>query len=201
MISTLSLPALHAAGVDFWLGNGHKWLYSPKGSCVLWVAPAYRDWTSHRGVVPNIISGLGEFTSEFAETGTKDYTAYLAMRDALAFRASIGGDAAIMQWIRALAWDGGQVLSRAFGNTPTMASKEMTSALIDVQLPRWAAPAKAANLTAALMARHNAFAVVYGPYVLPDGTDLGYWTRVSAQVYLDLSSFEQLAAWMLELLQ
>lgn len=123
MISALSLPALHAAGVDFWLGNGHKWLYSPKGSCVLWVAPAYRDWTSHRGVVPNIISGLGEFTSEFAETGTKDYTAYLAMRDALAFRASIGGDAAIMQWIRALAWDGGQVLSRAFGNTPTMASK------------------------------------------------------------------------------
>ena len=121
--SALSLPALHAAGVDFWLGNGHKWLYSPKGSCVLWVAPAYRDWTSHRGVVPNIISGLGEFTSEFAETGTKDYTAYLAMRDALAFRASIGGDAAIMQWIRALAWDGGQVLSRAFGNTPTMASK------------------------------------------------------------------------------
>ncbi len=33
----VDLSELAGAGVDFWLGNGHKWLYSPKGSCVLWV--------------------------------------------------------------------------------------------------------------------------------------------------------------------
>jgi hypothetical protein len=123
------------------------------------------------------------------------------MRDALDFRVSIGGDDAIMPYIRQLAWDGGQVLSRAFGNTPTMAPKEMTSALVDVQLPSWADPAKLINLTQTLYARHNTFVVIYGPYILPDGTNLGYWTRVSAQIYLDLSSFETLAQWILEALQ
>jgi isopenicillin-N epimerase len=27
----VNIPQLAAAGVDFWLGNGHKWFYSPKG--------------------------------------------------------------------------------------------------------------------------------------------------------------------------
>ena len=130
----------------------------------------------------------------------KDYTAYLSMRDALAFRDTIGGDAAIMPYIRDLAWQGGQVLSHAFGTTPTMAPQDMTSALVDVQLPSWADPAKAANLTAALYAKHNTFVVVYGPYILPDGTNLGYWTRVSAQIYLDLSAFQSLAHWILDAL-
>lgn len=27
----VSMRQLDAAGIDFWVGNGHKWLYSPKG--------------------------------------------------------------------------------------------------------------------------------------------------------------------------
>jgi hypothetical protein len=91
------------------------------------------------------------------QTGTKDYTAYLAMLDALHFRESIGGDAAIMPYIRSLAWQGGQILSKAFGNTITMASQDMTSGMVDVQLPTWANETLLANLTMDLAARRNTF--------------------------------------------
>ncbi len=36
------------------------------------------------------------------------------------------------------------------------------------------------------------------PYTLPDGTNLGWWCRISAQIYLDESSFHTLAAWILD---
>jgi len=79
------------------------------------------------------------------------------MSDALHFRESIGGDAAIMPYIRSLAWQGGQILSKAFGNTITMASQDMTSGMVDVQLPTWANATLLANLTTDLVARRNTF--------------------------------------------
>lgn len=196
----VNIPDLAAAGVDFWLGNGHKWLFSPKGSCVLWVSEEHRDWSSRHGVVPNIISVLSDdFEKEFADTGTKDYTPYLAMKDALEFRQSLGGDSKILPYIRDLAWQGGQLLSQLFGGTATMATESLTSAMVDVQLPATTDPTKFSNLTTALLDQHDAFVVAY-QYSLPDGTDLGYWIRVSAQVYLDMKSFEDLGTWILDLI-
>lgn len=177
----VDIPTLAAVGVDFWFGNGHKWLFSPKGSCILWVSAGFRDWTSRRGVVPSTISTLGTFEAEFAETGTRDYTPFLAFRDALSFRGGLGGDAAIMPYIRGFAWQGGQELSAAIGGTQTIGPAAMTAAMVDVGIP-----AAADGLSTALLADHNAFLVVYGPYLLPDETDLGYWIRLSAQIYLDL---------------
>jgi hypothetical protein len=98
-------------------------------------------------------------TDEFAETGTKDYTSYLGMYDALQFRQGLGGDTIIMPYIRTLAWQGAQILSEAFGNTPTMAQQDATSGLFDVQLPVWASQSKLANLTTDLIATRNTFVV------------------------------------------
>jgi hypothetical protein len=33
----VDLRRLEAAGVDYWISDAHKWLFSPKGSAVLWV--------------------------------------------------------------------------------------------------------------------------------------------------------------------
>lgn len=82
----VDMKALSASGADVWVGNGHKWLYSPKGSALLWAAPGL-----HRLLVPTVISSEfkngGDFLDEFLYTGTRDYTSFIAMDAALNFRA------------------------------------------------------------------------------------------------------------------
>jgi len=197
---TVNITELSIAGVDFWVGNGHKWLYSPKGAAVLWVSESFRDWRSQHGIVPNVISSLGSFSEEFSYTGTKDYTSFLAVHDALSFREKVGGDAAIIQYLKETAWNAGRILSAAFGNTLTMAPQDMVAGMVDVQLPLWATSESLANLTTNLLALHNAYLVVY-EYISPNGTHFGWWCRISAQIYLDLSSFNLLAQWVLHLLK
>lgn len=114
-------------GADYYLSNGHKWLFSPKGSAVLWVRRDYQD-----GVVPTVISSEFQdstFVSRFEYTGTRDYSNMLAMRDALAFRASIGGEAAIVGYIGGLAAWAGQYLA-ALWQTDLIAPLSMVGAMV-----------------------------------------------------------------------
>ena len=47
----VDMRTLESAGVDYWMGNGHKWLYSPKGSAIMWVQSA-RQFE----IVPTVVS-------------------------------------------------------------------------------------------------------------------------------------------------
>lgn len=38
----IDLQRIAASGVDFYVANGHKWLYSPKGSAILWISPKWQ---------------------------------------------------------------------------------------------------------------------------------------------------------------
>src|SRR5947207_6751787 len=79
----LDVPAL---GADWYVGNCHKWLFAPKGSGFLW---ARRD--AQAGLHPPVIShGYGKgFTAEFDWTGTRDFSAWLAVPDAIEFYAEM----------------------------------------------------------------------------------------------------------------
>jgi len=86
----LDLPAL---GADFYAGNCHKWLCAPKGAGFLYARPE-----AQRLIEPLIVGwGWGEdreltFGSDFLDylqyPGTKDYAAYLAVPDAIAYQAT-----------------------------------------------------------------------------------------------------------------
>lgn len=86
---------LEAIGADFYFGNAHKWLCSPKGAAFLHTRRARQAW-----ITPPIIGwGWGveramSFGSDYLDAlqwlGTNDLSAYLTVPDAIAFQEARG---------------------------------------------------------------------------------------------------------------
>jgi isopenicillin-N epimerase len=79
---------LEALGVDFYAGNCHKWLMSPKGAAFLYVRPEYQ-----RLIEPLVVSwgdkslpGSSAFIQENEFQGTRDIAAFLSVPAAIRFR-------------------------------------------------------------------------------------------------------------------
>ncbi|GAB3058574.1 aminotransferase class V-fold PLP-dependent enzyme [Intrasporangium mesophilum] len=85
-----ALPGVdvESLGVDFWVGNLHKWAFSPRSAAALWVAPRHRDT-----VRPRVTSwSHGEpFPASFDLQGTVDHSAWLAVPDGIDFWHRLGG--------------------------------------------------------------------------------------------------------------
>jgi isopenicillin-N epimerase len=87
---------LDALGADFYAGNCHKWLMAPKGSAFLQVRPELQAMInplviSHGWTADNQEPGpFGNtpFVDNLEMQGTRDPSAWLAVPDAIAFRAS-----------------------------------------------------------------------------------------------------------------
>mmetsp|Transcript_19410 Transcript_19410/g.54054 ORF Transcript_19410/g.54054 Transcript_19410/m.54054 type:complete len:210 (-) Transcript_19410:83-712(-) len=86
----VDLQALHAAGVEYFTGNCHKWLCGPRGTAFLWIAPDRKS-----SILPAIVShgsGCG-FTSDFSWDGNRDYSGILGLSAAVAFHKAVGMEA------------------------------------------------------------------------------------------------------------
>ena len=89
--------ALDALGADFYSGNCHKWLMTPKGSAFLHVRPELQGlinplvishgWTAE-SKEPGAKGAFGNspFIDEIEMQGTRDPSAFLAIPSAIAFR-------------------------------------------------------------------------------------------------------------------
>jgi hypothetical protein len=111
--------------VDFYFGNCHKWMYAPKGSAFMWVAPSQRNPTFPE---PTVISSTGnrDFLGRFAYTGTRDYTSLAALPAAFRFRSEIlGGDKAIFRYCHSLAKEAADFLTGLW-NTALLVSHYRT---------------------------------------------------------------------------
>jgi isopenicillin-N epimerase len=88
--------SLDALGADFYAGNCHKWLMAPKGSAFLYVRPELQSminplvishgWTADNAH-PAPFGGTA-FVDSIEMQGTRDPSAWLAVPDAIAFRAA-----------------------------------------------------------------------------------------------------------------
>jgi isopenicillin-N epimerase len=100
-----------ALGADHWVGNLHKWAYTPRGSAVLWSRPG-------ADVTPGVLSWQLEdgYAAAFDYPGTWDYAGWLAAPDGLAYWAALGGWDLTAR-LSALAGDGQRRLAAALGTS------------------------------------------------------------------------------------
>jgi isopenicillin-N epimerase len=75
-----------ALGADHWVGNLHKWAYTPRGSAILWSRPG-------AAVTPGVLSWRLEdgYAESFDYPGTWDYAGWLAVPDGLAYWEALDG--------------------------------------------------------------------------------------------------------------
>lgn len=94
---------------DIYLGNCHKWMFTPKGVAFLYVASRLRN---EKYPQPTVISSTGwrDFPGRYVYTGTRDYTNMCSIEYGLLFRASLGGDAEISTYCRQLLIDASDLL-------------------------------------------------------------------------------------------
>lgn len=132
--------ALDELGADFYTGNFHKWLCSPKGSAFLHVRAPYQS-----GVDPLIISwGLAEgaeasFVKRNQIQPTGDYSAYLTVPSALDFQQRHHWRARRAE-CHALARDLRQRLAEVLGTPPITPDSEVAdyawfAQMVAAQLP------------------------------------------------------------------
>jgi isopenicillin-N epimerase len=100
-----------ALGAHHWIGNLHKWAYTPRGSAILWSRPG-------ADVPPGVLSWQLDdgYAAAFDYPGTWDYAGWLAAGDGLAYWESLGGWEAVARHA-ALAAEGQRTVAEALGVT------------------------------------------------------------------------------------
>ena len=179
----LELDALGDMGVDWYVGNGHKWLFAPKGCGFIVATPE-----GQRNLHPVVISNyFGEgFEQEFAWSGTGDPSARLAVTAALEFIEALGVDR-YRNALQLQACEAAQSVAAAWGVMPG-APPEMFAGMVTLPLPVYE-PANAqtvARWRRKLLDEHR----IEVPVIAIEGR---LWVRISAQVYNELSDCEALA--------
>jgi isopenicillin-N epimerase len=171
-------------GADFYTGNCHKWLYAPKGSAFLYVDPKHQKEIHPTNISHNYLT---TFKSEFDWVGTHDPTAWLSVGAALAFIDEMGANN-MRSYGHNLALDARKMLTNSFSSN-ILAPEEMIGMLATIQLP--GNPTDTDKHTATLHDRLRDEFHCELPVIVMDGHT---YVRLSAQVYNQMSEYEQLAA-------
>jgi len=177
----LTIPSL---GVDWYVGNLHKWAYAPRSCGFLWAPPERQH-----GLHPPVISwgmDLG-FAEEFDWMGTRDPSPWLAAPEGIAMMSELGFEE-IRRYNHDLAWGAARMLSERWGTRLPM-GEAMVGAMATLPLPERCGSTKedAARLRDALLFEDRI------EVQLHSWSDR-LWVRVSAQIYNEMADYERLAA-------
>uniref|UniRef100_A0A6B2L844 Aminotransferase class V domain-containing protein n=1 Tax=Arcella intermedia TaxID=1963864 RepID=A0A6B2L844_9EUKA len=198
----VDIHSLAALGMDFWVGNIHKWMYGPKGSAVMWMKPTFQE-----KVVPPVISsayttgvtpGQSNYLSRFQYTGTRDYSAWCSIGASIDFRSAVGEED-IRSWNLKLSKWAQDYLAKLW-KTEILVPPEMTAMMSHTRLPekikrkeevRW--------LTKCLLEQYGIFVVIFS--LVNQNGEESYWTRLSAQIFLEESDIIHFGNTVLKLIE
>jgi selenocysteine lyase/cysteine desulfurase len=189
---------------DFWISNCHKWLSTKRGSAVLYVPKRNQNKirtsfpTSH-GYIPLGKPRAPNFVEQHEFNGTQDFSSYLSIGPALDFRESLGGEKRITEYCHNLAMEGGKRLAEILGTKVMDETGELTANMTNVLLPySWiasASPEENTKLIDNIYERLYARNCFVGLFVHENK----WWTRVSAQIWNEISDFEFVGKVLLEI--
>ncbi|WP_193170803.1 aminotransferase class V-fold PLP-dependent enzyme [Nisaea nitritireducens] len=168
---------------DWYTGNCHKWMFAAKGCAFLWTAPEHRASTH-----PLVIShGYSDgYIDEFDWVGTRDASAQLSLPAALSFMDAYGTDN-IRRYNTELANRAADLLAAAW-NTERGSGQALTGSMATIRLPDGLGDSQQdADTLRADLVDHDRIQV---PIRYMAG---GLWCRISAQIYNDVTEYENLA--------
>ncbi|MBV9154246.1 MAG: aminotransferase class V-fold PLP-dependent enzyme, partial [Alphaproteobacteria bacterium] len=173
------VPAL---GVDWYVGNLHKWAFAAKGTGVIWCSPEHQA-ELHPIAISHYL-GQG-FAAEFDYSGTRDNSNWLAVPAALDYFDGLGPEA-VCAHNASLAEAAGTLLAKAWG-TETAAGPGFRPSMASVRLPGLGGDRETLlRVAKRLRQQHGIIAGVMS-------LDGGLWIRVSAQIYNEIGDYERLA--------
>jgi isopenicillin-N epimerase len=177
----LDIPSL---GVDWYVANLHKWMWTPRSSGILW-APSERQKDLH----PAVISwGLDQgFTAEFDLPGTRDPAAHLAAPAAIAMMREFGV-AEVQQYNHALAWNGARRLAERW-NVAFETPEAMIGTMATVALPESVGRTADESLDV-----RDRLLFTHGIEVQLHSFRDRLYVRISAQIYNTMDDIDRLAA-------
>jgi isopenicillin-N epimerase len=167
--------------VDFWVGNLHKWVCSPRPCAVMRVAPEWHDVI--RPLVPSWNYAAG-FQPAFDWQGTLDPVPLLTIPDALDFWDALGWDN-VRRHQRALVTAGAHHAADSIG-TSVAVRDEFTAAMRLVRLPIALDLERSVALTKTL-------ATEFGVVVYVTGHAGESFVRVCGQLYNTAEDYQRLA--------
>ncbi|KAI9245323.1 pyridoxal phosphate-dependent transferase [Sporodiniella umbellata] len=189
---------------DFFVTNCHKWLFTPRGCAILYVAkrnqglihPTSINYAYKHHENPDDSSS---FQEEYYP-GVMDLRPYLTVHAGIKYRESLGGEEAIRKYTHELAVEGGELVAKLL-DTQVMenSTKTLTANMVNVELP---IPSTVTLSDAEMFSyfmkksiyEHNTTLVVYK-------NNGKWWVRLCAQVYLDLEDFKAVGEILLKLLK
>lgn len=187
---------IQETGAEYFGGNCHKWICTPKGSAFLYVREDMQ-----KNIHPLIISqtydkpvGSKRWSGQFMWTGTSDYTPWLCIPEAIDFMGSLMGSwEKLREYNRNLVLLGRNLVLQklnAFAPSPD----SMIGSLSTIQLPiPYKQPEYSFNYT------HPVGTLLYSKYGIqipihmwPE-KDTKVWIRISAQAYNSPEQMQYLA--------